>query len=71
VLILFTCLMQCADGRKRIDLVDIYNLELGGTWSTAQLSVARNRLAATSLPNLVFFAGGKSASLFGFSLLRE
>jgi hypothetical protein len=31
-----------------------------GTWSTATLSVARMRLAATSLPNhrVAFFAGG-------------
>ncbi len=29
-----------------------------GTWSTAQLSVARSSLAATSVGNVAFFAGG-------------
>ena len=33
--------------------------EAQGTWSTAQLSVARNHLAATSVGNLAIFAGGK------------
>ena len=32
--------------------------EAQGTWSTAQLSVARNHLAATSVGNLAIFAGG-------------
>ena len=30
-----------------------------GTWSAAQLSVARNELAATSVGNVAIFAGGK------------
>ena len=40
--------------------MDIFNVT-AGTWSTANLSVARSNLAATSLPNLgvAIFAGGK------------
>ena len=40
-------------------VVDIFN-GLTRTWSTAQLSAAREKLAATSLPGqgLVLFAGG-------------
>ena len=37
--------------------VDLYN-SASGTWSTAQLSVARNSLAATSVGNVAIFAGG-------------
>jgi hypothetical protein len=39
-------------------------LETFGNWSTANLSEARYRLAATSLPNqgLVIFAGGQGVS---------
>ncbi len=37
--------------------VDIYN-SATGMWSTAQLSVARDRLSATSVGNVVLFAGG-------------
>jgi hypothetical protein len=37
--------------------VDLYN-GASGTWSTAQLSVARLRLAATSVGNVAIFAGG-------------
>ena len=38
-------------------VVDLYNSETGA-WSTAQLSVARTRLAATSVGNAAIFAGG-------------
>jgi hypothetical protein len=40
-------------------VVDIYHMTRGA-WSTAHLSLARERLVATSLPNLgvAFFAGG-------------
>ncbi len=40
--------------------MDIFNANTG-LWSTAALSVARERLAATSLPNqgLAIFAGGE------------
>jgi hypothetical protein len=37
--------------------VDLYNIT-SGTWSTAQLSVARYRLAATSVGKVAIFAGG-------------
>ena len=37
--------------------VDLYN-GASGTWSTAQLSVARSGLAATSVGNVAIFAGG-------------
>ena len=39
--------------------VDLYN-SASGTWSTAQLSVARHSLAATSVGNVAIFAGGES-----------
>ena len=37
--------------------VDLFNIT-SGTWSTAQLSVARGGLAATSVGNVAIFAGG-------------
>jgi hypothetical protein len=37
--------------------VDLYN-SASGTWSTAQLSVARRSFAATSVGNVAIFAGG-------------
>jgi hypothetical protein len=37
--------------------VDLYN-SASGTWSTAQLSVGRSWLAATSVGNVAIFAGG-------------
>jgi hypothetical protein len=37
--------------------VDLYN-SLTGRWSTAQLSVRRRHIAATSVGNLAIFAGG-------------
>ena len=42
------------------DAVDIFNVK-SETWTTAVLSVARQLLAATSLPNegLAIFAGGQ------------
>ncbi len=40
-----------------LNAVDLYN-STSGTWSTAQLSVARIQLAATSVGNVAFFAGG-------------
>ncbi len=39
------------------DTVDLYNSD-SGAWSTAQLSVARDFLAATSVQNVALFAGG-------------
>lgn len=44
-----------ADGPS--NAVDVYN-SATGTWSTARLSVARDRIAATSVGNVALFAGG-------------
>ena len=41
--------------------VDLYN-SATGTWSTAQLSVARGYLAAASVGNVALFAGGVNNS---------
>jgi hypothetical protein len=41
--------------------VDLYNIT-SGTWSTAQLSVARFNLAATSVGDVAIFAGGEAGS---------
>jgi hypothetical protein len=56
------------------DVVDIFDGN-AGTWHTAQLSVARYRLSATSLPSqgLALFAGGQGAlflTCFVLSVLR-
>jgi hypothetical protein len=51
--------------------VDLYNFT-SGTWSTAQLSVARYYFAATSVGNMAIFAGGSgncSLTLFVEGLL--
>jgi hypothetical protein len=44
-------------GNVGSNAVDLYN-SASGTWSTAQLSVARRFLAATTVGNLAIFAGG-------------
>ena len=46
-----------AGGGIGSNATDLYNSALG-TWSTAQLSVARYGLAATSVGNVAIFAGG-------------
>ena len=59
-LIACASLMPCAaDGNVASNAVDIFNVT-SGAWSTANLSVARYWLAATSLPNagVAIFAGG-------------
>lgn len=43
-----------ADDTDRVDLYDSRD----GTWSTASLSIARKKLAATSLDDVALFAGG-------------
>ena len=52
--------------------MDLYNYT-SGTWSTANLSVARHYLAATSVGNVAIFAGGRigncSLTLFVEGLL--
>ena len=50
--------------------VDLYNIA-SGTWSTAQLSVARSALAATSVGNVAIFAGGSDASNCSLTLFFE
>ncbi len=51
------CLMRVIAGNEYFNAVDLYN-SASGTWSTAQLSVARSESAATSVGNLTIFAGG-------------
>jgi hypothetical protein len=53
--------MPCSGGSGYSNAVDIFNVT-SGTWSTAALSVARESLAAISLPNVgvAIFAGGWS-----------
>ncbi len=61
LLIACTSLMPCAvNNFGPSSAVDIFNVT-SGAWSTANLSVARSSLAATSLPNVgvAFFAGGQ------------
>ena len=41
--------------------VDLYN-SASGTWSTAQLSLARGGLAAASVGNVAIFAGGHGSN---------
>jgi hypothetical protein len=59
LLIACASLTPCAADNGNSDAVDIFNVT-SGAWSTAALSVARQGLAATSLPNLgvAIFAGG-------------
>jgi hypothetical protein len=49
--------MRVTAGHAVFDAVDLYN-SASGTWSTAQLSVARQHLCATSVGNVALFAGG-------------
>ncbi len=49
--------MRVTAGGAYSNAVDLYN-GASGTWSTAQLSVARMYLAATSVGNVAIFAGG-------------
>ena len=59
LLIACASLMPCAAHSGPSNAVDIFNVT-SGAWSTANLSVARSSLAATSLPNVgvAIFAGG-------------
>jgi hypothetical protein len=49
---------------------DLYNYA-SGTWSTAQLSVARYNLAATSVGNVAIFAGGDTGGYCSLTLFVE
>jgi hypothetical protein len=55
--------MRDTDDSNYFSVVDIFDAS-SGRWSTAELSVPRIALAATSLPNqgLAMFAGGQSGS---------
>jgi hypothetical protein len=54
-------LMRATAGGTAYSVVDVYNVATGA-WSTAQLSVARDGLAAASVGNVVLFAGGDTNS---------
>ncbi len=45
----------------KYNAVDLYN-SASGTWSTAQLSLARHSVAATSFGNVAIFAGGSTGN---------
>ena len=60
--------VSIADGLVS-NVVDLYN-SASGKWSTAQLSVARSNLAATSVANVAIFAGGEISNCF-FALFVE
>ena len=53
--------MGVTAGSVGSNAVDLYN-GASGTWSTAQLSVARYYLAATSVGNVAIFAGGSTGN---------
>lgn len=55
-----------AAGSSYSNAVDVYN-SATGTWSTAQLSVARGNFAATSVGNVALFVGGTASSIFKLS----
>jgi hypothetical protein len=63
LLIACASLMPCAAVGGYSNTADIFNVT-SGAWSTASLSVARQYLAATSLPDLgvAIFAGGQGTS---------
>jgi uncharacterized protein YkvS len=55
-------LMRATAGGVASNAVDLYN-GATGTWSTAQLSVARWGLAAASVGNVAIFAGGTTGTI--------
>jgi hypothetical protein len=63
----FACLMRFTAGIVDVQVVDLYN-SASGTWSTAQLSVARSDIGATSVGNVAIFAGGHTGNSH-FSLM--
>ena len=56
------CRLMRATAGVPSNAVDLYN-SATGAWSTAQLSVARRFLAATSVGNVAIFAGGHTGSV--------
>ena len=53
--------MHATAGGVASNAVDLYN-SATGTWSTAQLSVARFSLAAAYVGTVALFAGGKTSA---------
>ncbi len=62
--------MGVTAGGGYINAVDLYNCT-SGSWSTAQLSVARSWLAATSVGNVAIFAGGSRTGNCSLTLFVE
>ena len=56
------CHLMRATAGGRSNAVDVYN-SATGSWSTAQLSVARVALSAASVGNVAIFAGGSTGSV--------
>jgi hypothetical protein len=59
-------LMRDTAGSGVFNAVDLYS-SASGTWSTAQLSVARRYFAATSVGNVAIFAGGNTGGNSSFA----
>ena len=72
--------MKITADTERSNAVDMFN-SASGTWSTAQLSVARRDFSATSVGNVAIFAGGSTGNssvpshfevlLFGLLWVRD
>ena len=62
--------MRDTAGNEISNAVDLYN-SASGTWSTAQLSVARANGAATSVGTVAIFAGGYTGGYSSFALNVE
>ena len=55
LVITYHLILSTSGGRS--NAVDVYN-SATGTWSTAQLSLAREIISATSVGDMALFAGG-------------
>ncbi len=62
--------MRVTAGGGSSNAVDLYN-SASGTWSTAQLSVARFWFQATSVGNVAIFSGGYTGKLQPLRCLTE
>ncbi len=56
------CLIRFTAGSVGLSVVDLYNINTG-SWSQAELSVARADLIATSVGNVALFAGGATGAM--------
>jgi hypothetical protein len=56
--------MRASAGVVGSDVVDVYNGQTGA-WSTAQLRLGRSCLTASSVRNMVMFAGGSLGGVDG------